>query len=235
MVSRNRSRAQQRVSMKIMRYLKVRIGALLAASMFLTMPALPTVAADDPVQLAAAGDSAAMYARGVPWDQFLAGARVERETWVKNAGREVPSGLVDRLKRAGDGLRLLVVTADWCNDSMHSVPYIAKLASGAGVELRLLDFKTGKAILAAHHTPDGRGSTPTVILLRGDQEVAAWVERPASLQWWYLDKADEISDEELLERKLSWYDWNRGSDALTEIVVLAEKTAMKAKSALRPR
>lgn len=221
--------------MKIMRHLKARISVLLAASMLLTMPVLPTVAADDPVQSAAASDSVAIYSRGVSWDQFLASARVERETWLKNAGREVPPGLVDRFKRVGDGLRLLLVTADWCNDSLHSVPYIAKLASGAGVELRLVDFKTGKAIMDAHRTPDGRASTPTLILLRGDQEVAAWVERPASLQWWYLDKANEISDEELLERKMSWYDWNLGSDALTEIIVLAEKTAMKSKSAPRPR
>ncbi len=220
--------------MRIVRYLKARISVLLAASMLLTVPALPTVAADDPVQSAAASDSVAMYSRGVPWDQFLASTRVQRETWLKNAEREVPPGLVNRFKRAGDGLRLLVITADWCPDSLHSVPYIARLASGAGVAMRLVDFKTGKAIMDAHRTPDGRASTPTVILLRGDQEVAAWVERPASLQWWYLGMADAISDEELLERKMSWYDWNRGSDALTEIVVLAEKTAKKTGSAPRP-
>ena len=220
--------------MRIVRYLKARISVLLAASMLLTVPALPTVAADDPVQSAAASDSVAMYSRGVPWDQFLASTRVQRETWLKNAEREVPPGLVNRFKRAGDGLRLLVITADWCPDSLHSVPYIARLASGAGVAMRLVDFKTGKAIMDAHRTPDGRASTPTVILLRGDQEVAAWVERPASLQWWYLGMADAISDEELLERKMSWYDWNRGSDALTEIVVLAEKIAKKTGSAPRP-
>ena len=220
--------------MRIVRYLKARISVLLAASMLLTVPALPTVAADDPVQSAAASDSVAMYSRGVPWDQFLASTRVQRETWLKNAEREVPPGLVNRFKRAGDGLRLLVITADWCPDSLHSVPYIARLASGAGVAMRLVDFKTGKAIMDAHRTPDGRASTPTVILLRGDQEVAAWVERPASLQWWYLGMADAISDEELLERKMSWYDWNRGSDALTEIVVLAEKTAKKTGSAPLP-
>lgn len=217
--------------MKTMPYLKVRISGLLSAIMLLTIPAPLAVAEDDPEQTAAAGRSAAMYSSGMPWDQFLAGTRVQRETWLKNSGREVPPGLVDRLRQAGNGLRLLVVTADWCPDSVHSVPYIAKLASGAGIELRVVDFRTGKAIMDAHHTPDGRASTPTVVLLRGDQEVAAWVERPASLQWWYLDMADEISDEELLERKISWYDWNRGSDALTEIVVLAEQTAKKNTSA----
>ena len=213
--------------MNKMPFLKVRISGLLTGILLLTMPALAAVAADDPEQTAAAANSVAMFALATPWDQYLSSTRVQRETWLKNAGREVPPGLVDRFKRAGDGLRLLVITADWCPDSVHSVPYIAKLASGAGVELRVVDFKTGKAIMAAHHTPDGRASTPTVILLRGDQEVAAWVERPASLQWWYLDMADQISDEERLERKMAWYEWNRGSDALTEIVVLAEQSAKK--------
>lgn len=211
--------------MKIVSYLKVRISGLLTGIVLLAVPAFLAVAENNPDQTAAADESVAMYSVAMPWDQFLATARVQRETWLKNAGREVPPGLIDRFKLAGNGLRLLVITADWCPDSVHSVPYIAKLASGAGVELRVVDFKTGRAVMDAHHTPDGRASTPTVVLLRGDQEVAAWVERPASLQWWYLDMADEIGEEELLERKISWYDWNRGSDALTEIVVLAEQTA----------
>jgi len=217
--------------MKTTPCLKVRISGLFTVIVLLTIPAFLAVAENDPEQTAAAGESVAMYSLGIPWDEFLSSTRVQRGIWLENAGREVPPGLVDRFKRAGNGLRLLVITADWCPDSLHSVPYIATLASGAGVELRVVDFKTGRAIMDAHRTPDGRASTPTVVLLRGDQEVAAWVERPASLQWWYLDMADEISDEELLERKMSWYEWNRGSDALTEIVVLAEQTAKTTTSA----
>ncbi|MBL8202376.1 MAG: thioredoxin family protein [Chromatiales bacterium] len=208
--------------------LKVRISGVLAGILLLATLAAPAVAADDPPQPAALAGSAAVYSGGMSWDQFLSGTRAQRETWLKNAGREVPPGLVERFKRAGDGLRLLVVTADWCGDSVHSVPYIAQLASRAGIELRVVDFRTGKAVMEAHRTPDGRASTPTVILLRGDREVAAWVERPASLQWWFLGMTGQISDDERLERKLSWYDWNRGSDALAEIVVLAEQTAKAA-------
>ena len=216
--------------MKTVPHLKVRISALLIGIMLLTLSAFIAVAENDPKQTAAASDPVAMYSQGMPWDQFLASARVERESWLTNAGRELPSDLVDRFTRAGDDLQLLILTADWCPDSQHSVPYIAKLASDAGVEVRVVDFRTGRAIMDAHRTPDGRASTPTVILLRGDQEVASWVERPASLQWWYLDIADQISEEERLERKMSWYDWNRGSDALAEIVILAEQTAKKATS-----
>ena len=213
--------------MKNMSCLKVRISGVLTGILLLTMPVFPAVAANDPEPTAAAGNPVALFPLAKPWDQYLSSTRVQREIWLRNAGREVPPDLVERFKRAGDGLRLLVITADWCPDSAHSVPYIAKLASGAGVEVRVVDFKTGKAVMAAHHTPDGRASTPTVVLLRGDQEVAVWVERPASLQWWYLDMADQISGDERLERKMSWNEWNRGSDALTGIVVLAEQSAKK--------
>lgn len=216
--------------MKIMSFLNPRIGRLLMVVVALTMPGLMAVAADKPETPAAAGDAIAMYAQAKSWDSFLANARVQRESWLKNAGRDVPPGLVDRFKRAGDSLQLLVITADWCPDSLHSVPYIATLAARAGVDLRVVDFRTGKAIMDAHKTPDGRASTPTVILLRGDQAVAAWVERPASLQWWYLGMAGQVSDEERLERKMAWYEWNRGTDALAEIVILAEQSAGKTAS-----
>lgn len=211
--------------MKTMCHLKVRISGLLAGIVLLTMPAFLSAADNAPEAPVAVGQSAVLYSQGMPWDQFLAGTRVQRETWQKNAARAVPPGLIDRFRRAGNDLRLLVITAEWCPDSVHSVPYIATLAASAGVALLIVDFRAGKAIMDQHQTPDGRASTPTVILLRGDREVAAWVERPASLQWWYLDMADEIGEAELLERKMSWYDWNRGTDALTEIVVLAEQTA----------
>jgi len=213
--------------MKDMTCFRTRISRILASILLLAMPALSAVAADEPARPAAAGSPAAMYQAGMSWDQFLAGAKVQRDTWLKNAGREVPPGLVDRLKRAGSGLRLLVITADWCGDSVHSVPYIAKLTSRAGVELRVVDFRTGKSVMEANRTPDGRASTPTVVLMRGDQEVAVWVERPATLQWWFLGMTGQLSDEERLERKMAWYEWNRGADALTEIVVLAEQTAKK--------
>lgn len=204
---------------------KIGISGMVAAIMLLTLAVFPAVAESDKAETAAADPSAVMYAQAMPWEKFLDGARVQREVWLKNAGREAPSDLASRFKQAGEGLRMLIITADWCPDSANSVPYIATLAAAAGVETRVVDFRTGKAIMDAHRTPDGRASTPTVILLREEKEVASWVERPASLQWWFLDKANELGEEELLERKMAWYEWNRGDDAMTEIVMLAEKTA----------
>jgi len=204
----------------------LRITGLITSIILLVTAAAPVLAADAPP--AAPASAATLYAQGTPWDKYLASTKVQRETWLKNAEREVPAGLVERFRKAGTGLQLLVITADWCGDSVHSVPYIAQLAARAGVEVRVTDFRAGKGLMEAHRTPDGRASTPTVILLRGGQEIGAWVERPASLQWWYLGMTGQISDEERLERKLAWYEWNRGADALAELVVLAEQVPKQA-------
>lgn len=171
----------------------------------------------------------AMFDQGLPWTEYLAGAQQQRVTWVRNAGRDVPAALVDRLRKAAAGLRLLVVAEDWCSDSVNSIPYLGTLAAKAGVEMRVVNSQVGKPLMEAHRTPDGRAATPTVILIRDGRESGAWVERPAALQAWFLDMTDKIDSTERQQRKMNWYDWSRGDDALREIVVLAEQSVKGAR------
>lgn len=166
-----------------------------------------------------------MLGQGLTWTDYLASTKQQREAWVRNAGRAVPDELVDRLKKAGAGLRLLVVAEDWCSDSVNSIPYLGTLATRAGVDLRVINSQVGKTIMETHRTPDGRAATPTVILVRDGKEAAAWVERPTVLQTWFVGMADKIDTSERQQRKLNWYDWSRGDDALREIVALAERAA----------
>ncbi len=168
--------------------------------------------------------AAAAFAQGLPWADYLAGAKQQRELWVRNAARDVPADLIARFKKAGAGLRVLVVAEDWCSDSVNSVPYLGTLAAKAGVELRVINSVAGKPFMDAHRTPDGRAATPTVILIRDGKEVGAWVERPVVPQTWFIDMANKVDSAERQQRKMSWYDWSHGDDALREIVVMAEQT-----------
>jgi hypothetical protein len=169
--------------------------------------------------------AASVFNDGMPWTDYLASTKQQREIWVRNAAREVPAALVERLRKAGPGLKLLVVAEDWCSDSVNSVPYLGSLATKAGVDMRVVNSVVGKPFMEAHRTPDGRAATPTVILIRDGKEVATWVERPVVLQTWFIDMANKIDSSERQMRKMSWYDWSHGDDALAEIVALAEKTA----------
>jgi len=166
----------------------------------------------------------ALLDQGLPWTEYLASTKQQHDLWVRNAGRAVPADLVERLRKAGANLRLLVVAEDWCSDSVNSIPYLGSLAAKAGVDLRVITSEPGKPIMEAHRTPDGRAATPTVILIRNGKEVAAWVERPAVLQTWMLGPGAALDQADRQQRKTGWYDWSRGDDALREIVVLAEQT-----------
>jgi len=171
-----------------------------------------------------AAQAPALFDKGLPWTDYLASTKAQRDLWVRNATRDVSGPLVERLRKAGTGLTLLVVAEDGCSDSVNSIPYLGQLATKAGVDLRVINSEVGKPIMEAHRTPDGRGATPTVIFIRDGKEVAAWVERPATLQTWMIGPGAALNQAERQQRKLSWYEWSRGDDALREIVALAEQS-----------
>ena len=169
-------------------------------------------------------NGAAIFDQGKPYEDFLAGADTRAEVWKGNTNRARPSAaLVDRLKKAGEGLRFVVVATAACSDSVHTVPYVAVLAREAGVPLRIVEPSVGKPIQDAFKTPDGRGATATVAILRGDKVVAAWVERPAALQTWMLGPGAALSQSDRMDRKFGWYEWDRGESTIAELVDLVER------------
>lgn len=133
-------------------------------------------------------------AQGRSWEQFLQSIREQRDLWLKTEARvSVAPELVARVERAGRGLQLIVVAEDWCPDSAYTVPYVARLATLAGVPLRVVDRTAGETLLRAHRTRDGRTATPTIVLVRDGVDVGAWVERPAVLQELFRSMGDSAA------------------------------------------
>jgi hypothetical protein len=169
-----------------------------------------------------------LFEHGITFAQFVRQARAQRETWLRNAARtEVPADAVDRLRRAGAGLRVLIVAEDWCADSVHTVPYIVNLADAAGVKTRLVDRAAGAAIMAAHPARDGRPVTPVVVLLRDNRDVGAWVERPLPLQDLFLGMANDPDRARRFADRAKWYEADRGRTTIAEFVALAEQTTAR--------
>lgn len=172
----------------------------------------------------------ALYGRGQSFQQFIKGATHQRQLWLKNAAWSgIPPDLVDRLRRVGANMRLLIIAEDWCPDSVNTVPYVVKLAALTGVDARIVDRTIGQPLLARHLTPDGRTATPTVIVLREGNDVGAWVERPRPLQQLFLTMRTVPENGRRLAERQSWYDVDHGRTALSELVLLAEQTARRSK------
>lgn len=190
---------------------------------------VPDVGASAPRAMPApATDSThrALFERGIPYADFLANAKARREMWQRNSTWTTPpDALVARARATGSGWKLLAVAVDGCSDSVNTIPYIAQLvALLPGVELRIIGSDIGRAIMDAHKTPDGRGATPTVLLLDASfTERGAFIERPTELQTWMLAQKGVLADSEANARKMVWYDEDKGVKTLTEIVALMER------------
>ncbi|HEY7038086.1 MAG TPA: thioredoxin family protein [Methylomirabilota bacterium] len=79
------------------------------------------------------------FAQGMTLPEYLDQMRTNKERFVRFMG-EATIEEEDReaLRRLGPGLRVLVITEDWCGDALYSFPALARLVEGeSGVEVRV--------------------------------------------------------------------------------------------------
>lgn len=181
-------------------------------------------------------DLQAAYAEAVSFEVFLDSAESRRGLWIENWERsDVPSPLLERARalvrassqssaKASGGdppfWRILAISVDSCSDSVSTVPYLARLAEQVdGLELRVLDPERGAPWMEAHRTPDGRPSTPTVLLLDADYELrGCFIEQPKPVQEFWLPALEDGTARAEMRRKLEWYTADAGHTTMAEFV-----------------
>lgn len=166
-------------------------------------------------------DYRGLFLKGTAYPEFLASAKSHRaELWRQNHARaSVDAEVAARARAVAHRLKILVVAIDGCSDSASIIPYIAKLAGDAGIELRIVaPDDGGRAVMEAYKTPDGRAATPTIVLLDENyQNVGVFVERPAPLHAWYEAREQTgIETGKLTDEKLAWYLKDAGRTTLAE-------------------
>jgi hypothetical protein len=166
----------------------------------------------------------AMHDAGIDFARFMDEASRQKQRWETNYGGSEPApALLARARGIDGSYRLLAVSVDACSDSVNTIPYIAGLVDAVDqLEMQIVDADVGRLLMDTYRTPDDRGATPTVVILNESFEaVGAWVERPASLQDWWLENP-ELSTREKVRHKQVWYDADRGAETLREIIELIE-------------
>jgi hypothetical protein len=81
---------------------------------------------------------------------------------------------------ADQELKFLVITEDWCIDSVQFIPVLVKLAGeNPGIELRVLRRDEHTDLAEQYPRKDGYNAIPVIIIFDGDgNELGSIVERP---------------------------------------------------------
>lgn len=163
---------------------------------------------------------APLWSEGEPFQEFLDRVVSQRPLWegvYRTA--TIPEWAGDAFGALPDGLRILVLNADWCLDSANTVPIMARLAEAVpGVELRLLERDDFPGLMDRYLT-HGSHSIPLAILLDGAlHQLGRWGPRPAELQTWVLTNRDGTPPGERYKAQRRWYAKDRGETMLREIL-----------------
>jgi hypothetical protein len=191
--------------------------ALITASVPVLLQARPATPPDYP----------ALYNNGITFADFLEFARAKRDEWRQRyKDASVTPDLITRMRALPSKRLILVVAEDWCSDSAQSIPYVARLVDGAPERLamRIVNSTVGRPVMDANPTPDGRGATPTIVVLTEHQVVlGSWVERPSTAQAWFLEQQKSVMQQTLHDQLMKWYADDAGRTTLAEIAALLER------------
>jgi thioredoxin family protein len=120
------------------------------------------------------------FAQGLTLAQYLGQMRMNRERFVQFMERAEVDGVT--LTTPGRALKVLVITEDWCGDSLYQFPVLARLAEGnPDVELRVF-LRDQNPDVMNQFLKRGLYRTIPVFAFFDEQmnELARFIERPAS-------------------------------------------------------
>ncbi|HEY8292912.1 MAG TPA: thioredoxin family protein, partial [Thermomicrobiales bacterium] len=126
--------------------------------------------------------TADQFATGMTMGGYLNQMSQNREQFEANiAAAPVTPADVARFAALPEPLNVLVITEDWCGDSLAHLPVLFRLARESGGDLRVRIFKRDehKDLAAQFPMPTGRVAIPIVVFL--DQrmhELGRFLERP---------------------------------------------------------
>ena len=175
----------------------------------------------------------ARYCAGETFAELMAREIPNHTMWVALYKRvTIPIEISARVQALGGRWHLLILSEDWCGDSVNIVPLAAKLTeSVTNMDMRILKRDENPDIMDSHLTGKSR-SIPIVILLdQKFQECGWWGPRPRALQQWVVEKGMQLPKEERYKEARTFYARDHGLTTLQEITEMLEHCCRKSPAA----
>ena len=171
----------------------------------------------------------ARYCDGETFAEFLVRPIKDHDLWVALYKRvSIPIEISASVEALGGHWHLLVLSEDWCGDSVNIVPIVAKLAeSVSNMDMRILARDENLDIMDSHLTGTSR-SIPVIILLNQKfQDCGWWGPRPRELQKWVMEKGMLLPRDERYREVRTFYARDHGLTTMHELVEMLEQCCRK--------
>lgn len=171
----------------------------------------------------------ARYCEGETFAELMARPILNHELWVALYKRvTIPIEISARVEALGGHWHLLVLSEDWCGDTVNIVPLVAKLTeSVSNMDMRILARDENLDIMDSHLTGTSR-SIPIVILLNQKfQECGWWGPRPRALQKWVKEKGMLLPIDERYREIRTFYARDHGLTTMRELVEMLEECCLR--------
>ena len=140
----------------------------------------------------------------------LSAARMRR--W--NKVYKPDASFLDTIKsKAQPGEKWLIFSETWCGDAAHNLPFIAKWASHAGIDLRIILRDEHPDLMEEFLTNGGR-SIPKFVRLNHEFTVlGSWGPRPSLLMEAHAERKNrpELNYKEWVLYAQDWYNKDKGA------------------------
>lgn len=165
------------------------------------------------------------FQQGATFEEYLETVEKNRELWHGVYERvRLAKDVIDDARAVPGDRHLVVLSEDWCGDAVNTVPVIAKLATEADWDLRVIGRDDNPDLMDCHLT-DGRSrSIPVVIVYDEDfNEVGWWGPRPYDIQSWVMGEGLTLSSPERYKVIRRWYARDRGRTTLVELMKILSR------------
>ena len=171
------------------------------------------------------------FQQGLPFEAWLTASTQPKLADLQRSIRgraEVAPENVARVTALGRRWHLLVLSADWCSDTVNIEPWVDALCAASPLlSLRLLDRDQHLDLMDQHLT-NGRSRSIPVVLVLDDQGIERgwWGPRPHALQSWVMSAAAQaMAPADRYREQRRWYTEDRGRTICAELVSLLERCA----------
>ncbi len=165
------------------------------------------------------------FLAGESFSEFLHRPKKNSELWdalyKRAALSEDASARATQVRRPW---HLLVLSEDWCGDSINTLPVIARLTEAQPlIDMRIIGRDANPDLIDSHLTGLSK-SIPVIILLDEDfHEIGWWGPRPGSLQAWVTESGLALPTDERYRQVRTWYARDHGKTAVNELLELIGK------------